>query len=63
MTICLIEVEIFTVFLQVQNQNSRAVETSCQGPAGGRMAELGTGSATRFEVVQLCHHIREIGEI
>ena len=44
------EVRNFTAFLQVQNQKPRAVETSCQGPARGLVAELGTG----FRPV-LCH--------
>lgn len=42
------EVRIFTAFLQVQNQ--KAVETSCQRPARGLVAELGTSSRPA-----LCH--------
>lgn len=45
------EVRTFSA-LQVQNQMPRAVETSCQGPARGLVAELGTGS--RPELCHLC---------
>jgi len=43
-TIYIIAVGIITAFLQIQNQKTRAVDTRCQGPARGLVAELGTSS-------------------